>query len=291
MNTLGYIILALFVVAAIAIYAAAKRKPSTDKIKKQQKAYEELLKKYKVPEGHYKIVIGQSRVYSVYNCPAVIWKEEDKVKILVMRLNPVVSELEEEEFLFLASQPYIDFKRFDGTYFPDWAMQSEYVRELFLPYVNLSKTVGGIDYKQQMYWIGTICVYANSLMQVLTMLGRPLSDYENRVEHKNLMLEDGALPENMAEELRQQLRVKKEEEAFYSPGEAEDAARLQSMEKAIQGIRAAERKAGEEAAADQINRLYAKLLADKRYEDLERATRDEEFRKELFGEMESQGLW
>lgn len=290
MNILGYIILALFLAAAVVIYIVGKSKPSEDRLQKQQDTYEELLKKYQVPETHYKIVIGQSRVYSVYNCPAVIWKEENKVKILVMRLNPVVSEQEEDEFLFLASQPYIDFKRFDGTYFPDWAIQSDYVKEQFLPYVNLSKTVGGIDYKQQMYWIGTICVYAKSLAQILTMLGRPLSDYENRVDHKYLMLEDGALPEKMAKELEQQLKKQKERKPFMTTGPEQDSSQLQSMEKAIQGIRTAERRAGEEAAEDRINRLYAKLLAQKRYEDLERATRDEEFRKELFGEMESQGL-
>ncbi len=287
MDTLGYIVLALFVVTAAAAYFRGKRKPSEDRLQKQKRVYEELLKKYNVPENHYKIVIGQSRVYSVYNCPALIWKEKDIVKLLVLRQKEALSEEEEADFLYLASQPYVDFKRFDGSCFPDWAMQSDYVKELFLPYVNLSKTVGGLDYKQQMYWIGTICVYAKSLAQILTMLGRPLSDYENRVEHKPWMLIDGALPRKMQEELKREMGVKKEEAPFLDRKEGQDGDSLQAMEKAIQVIRSTERKAGEEAAADRINRLYARLLSDRRYEDLEKATQDEEYRAKLFEELEA----
>ena len=55
------------------------------------------------------------------------------------------------------------------------------------------------------------------------------------------------------------------------------------MEKAIQVIRESERK----SAQDEINSLYAKLLADKRFEDLEKATKDEEFRQTLFDEYAS----
>ncbi len=286
MDILGYIVLALFAATAVTVYFRGKRKPSEDKLQKQKRAYEELLKKYNVPENHYKIVIGQSRVYSVYNCPALIWKEKDMVKLLVLRQKEALSEEEEADFLYLASQPYVDFKRFDGSYFPDWAIQSDYVKELFLPYVNLSKTVGGLDYQQQMYWIGTICVYAKSLAQILTMLGRPLSDYENRVEHKPWMLIDKALPQKMQEELKRELGVKKED-SLLNREEGRDGDSLQAMEKAIQVIRSTERKAGEEAAADRINRLYARLLADKRYEDLEKATQDEEYRAKLFEELEA----
>ena len=59
-----------------------------------------------------------------------------------------------------------------------------------------------------------------------------------------------------------------------------DKSTLKAMEKAIQVIRDSERKSAEEA----INALYAKLLADKRFEDLEKATKDEAFRKQLFEE-------
>ena len=55
---------------------------------------------------------------------------------------------------------------------------------------------------------------------------------------------------------------------------------MDGMEKAIQVIRESERK----SAQDEINSLYAKLLADKRFDDLERATKDEEFRNQLLEE-------
>ena len=55
------------------------------------------------------------------------------------------------------------------------------------------------------------------------------------------------------------------------------------MEKAIQVIRDSERK----SAQDEINSLYAKLLADKRFDDLEKATKDEEFRQKLYDEYAS----
>ena len=38
---------------------------------------------------------------------------------------------------------------------------------------------------------------------------------------------------------------------------------------------------GRERAEEQINRLNASLIHDKRYEDLERSTRDKEFQKQL----------
>ena len=53
------------------------------------------------------------------------------------------------------------------------------------------------------------------------------------------------------------------------------------MEKANQLIRDTERKAGEEA----INALYAKLLSEKRFEDLEKATQDPEYRKKMLDEF------
>ncbi|MGN0306661.1 MAG: hypothetical protein ACI4DN_00445 [Lachnospiraceae bacterium] len=285
MEILGYIILAGFVTAAAAVFFIKKKKPSEDRLKKQQLAYEELLKKYNVPEKHYKIVIGQSRVYSVYNCPAVIWKEGDKVKTLVLRLKPVLAQEDVEDFLFLSSQPQVDFRRFDGSDFPDWAIQSDYVKELFLPCANVSKTVGGIDYKKQMYWLGTLCVYANSLSGLLTMLERPLSDYDNRVENKALMLKDGSLPDSMKEELKKELEPSLRGEVRES---ASNLQSLQGMERAIQTIRDAEHRAGEKEAEDRINRLYAKLLSEKRYEDLEKATLDENYRKALFQEFKEE---
>jgi hypothetical protein len=266
---LGYIILAVFVVAGVVVFLKKDEKPNEAKLAKQTEAFRELLKKFDVPEDYYKIVIGQSKVYNVYNCPALIWKDKDKVKTLIMRANPVLTEQDEEDFLFIASQPYLDFKRFDGTYYPDWAAQSKAVQEMFLPYVNLSSTVGGIDYKRQMYWAGTICVYPSSMAEIFTMLGRPITDFKITVDNKKLMRTDGSIPEAMLP----QLKKEKEEERPESESTAE-------MEKAIQTIRASERKAGEE----QINRLYAALLAQKRYEDVERATTDEAYRQQLLRE-------
>ena len=74
--------------------------------------------------------------------------------------------------------------------------------------------------------------------------------------------------------------AKKEASEFLKEEEKQDKEAVDGMEKAIQVIRDSERKSAEEA----INALYAKLLADKRFEDLERATKDEEFRKQLFEE-------
>ena len=277
MQILGTLIIVLFIGSGILVYFGPRRKPSEDKLEKQRRAYEELLKKHNVPEKHYKIVIGQSRVYSVHNCPAVIWKEDRMIKTLIMRLNPLVAQQEEEDFYFLASQPYVDFKRFDGTDYPDWAIQSDVVKEMFLPYVDLSTSVGGIDYTRQMYWIGTICVYPKSLAEIFTMLGKPLSAYENRVDNKRLMLSDGSLPDFMKEKIKEEVLLTQEKQ--------QDRGKIESMEKAIRVIRDAERKAGEEAAADRINQLYARLLSEKRYEDLERATREAEYRSSLMEEL------
>ena len=277
-----YIITVLVVVACIIFVAIKKQKPTEDKLEKQKREYEETLVINKVPEEHYKIVVGQSKVYNIYNCPAIVWKEENKVKTLYLRANakPILAEQEEEDYLFLASQPYVDFLRFDGTEYPDWAVQPEYIKEMFRPYVNSSISKGGIDYNKNMYWIGTTCVYAASMAEMFKMLGRPLMDYTNMVDNKKEMAKDGSIPEDMLEEYRKEKAAKKEASEFLKEEEKKDKEAVDGMEKAIQVIRDSERKSAEEA----INALYAKLLADKRFEDLERATKDEEFRKQLFEE-------
>ena len=277
-----YIITVLVVVACIIFVAIKKQKPTEDKLEKQKREYEETLAINKVPEEHYKIVVGQSKVYNIYNCPAIVWKEENKVKTLYLRANakPILAEQEEEDYLFLASQPYVDFLRFDGTEYPDWAVQPEYIKEMFRPYVNSSISKGGIDYNKNMYWIGTTCVYAASMAEMFKMLGRPLMDYTNMVDNKKEMAKDGSIPEDMLEEYRKEKAAKKEASEFLKEEDKKDKEAVDGMEKAIQVIRDSERKSAEEA----INALYAKLLADKRFEDLERATKDEEFRKQLFEE-------
>ena len=277
-----YIITVIVIVACIIFVVVKKQQPTEDKLEKQKREYEEILKVNNVPEEHYKIVVGQSKVYNIYNCPAIVWKEENMVKTLYLRANakPILAEQEEEDYLFLASQPYVDFLRFDGTEYPDWAVQPEYIKEMFMPYVNSSVSKGGIDYKKNMYWIGTTCVYAASMAEMFKMLGRPLKDYTNMVDNKKEMAKDGSIPEDMLEEYRKEKAAKKEASEFIKEEEKKDKNAVDGMEKAIQVIRDSERKSAEEA----INALYAKLLADKRFEDLEKATKDEEFRKQLFEE-------
>ena len=277
-----YIFTALVVLVCIIFVVIKNKKPTEDKLVKQQREYEEILEVNKVPENHYKIVVGQSKVYNIYNCPAIVWKEENMVKTLYLRANakPILAEQEEEDYLFLASQPYVDFLRFDGTEYPDWAVQPEYIKQMFMPYVNSSISKGGIDYNKNMYWIGTTCVYAASMAEMFKMLGRPLMDYTNMVDNKKEMAKDGSIPEEMLEEYRKEKAAKKEASEFLKEEEKQDKEAVDGMEKAIQVIRDSERKSAEEA----INALYAKLLADKRFEDLERATKDEEFRKQLFEE-------
>ena len=283
MNSLLW--LGIIVVGCLVLYFVQKRKPTEDKLEKQKREYDEILEINQVPENHYKIVVGQSKVYNIYNCPAIVWKEEGKVKTLYLRANakPILAEQEEEDYMFLASQPYVDFLRFDGTEYPDWAVQPEYIKELFMPYVNSSISKGGIDYNKNMYWIGTTCVYAASMAEMFKMLGHPLSAYTNMVDNKKEMGRDGSVPEDMLEEYRKEQEAKKEASEFLKEEDKKDKDSVEGMEKAIQVIRESERK----SAQDEINSLYAKLLADKRFEDLEKATKDEEFRQTLFDEYAS----
>ena len=280
---MNYIIIVLVILACILLVFHDKKKPSKESLEIQQKNYEEILSKNNVPENHYKIVVGQSKVYNMYNCPAIIWKENNMVKTLYLRANqtPLLTEQEEEDYLFLASQPYVDFLRFDGSEYPDWAVQPQYIKQLFMPYVNNSISKGGIDYDKNMYWVGTTCVYAASMAEVFKMLGRPLSDFENMVQNKKVMATDGSIPEDMLEEYRKYKIAQKESSELLKS--KEDSGSVAGMEKAIQSIRDSERKSAE----DSINTLYAKLLADKRFDDLERATHDADFRKQLFEEYEN----
>ena len=274
--------LGIIIAGCIVLVMIKNRKPTEDKLEKQKREYEEILRINNVPENHYKIVVGQSKVYNIYNCPALVWKEENMIKTLYLRANakPILAAQEEADYLFLASQPYVDFLRFDGTEYPDWAVQPEYIKEMFIPYVNSSVSKGGIDYNKNMYWIGTTCVYAASMAEMFKMLGHPLMDYTNMVDNKKEMAKDGSVPEDMLEEYRKEKAAKKEASEFLKEEEKEDKSAVDGMEKAIQVIRDSERK----SAQEDLNALYAKLLADKRFEDLEKATKDEEFRKQLFEE-------
>lgn len=190
-----------------------------EKLQKQKLAYEGILEKYGVPENHIRVVIGQSKVHNIYNCPAVLWIEGEMMKTLIFGLNPKLVESELEDYMFLASQPYVDFIRFDGTGYPDWARQSDYIKELFLPCVELAKTKGGLDYTRQMYWIGTMCVYAPSLANCLTLIGRPLSAYDLRIENKKRIREDGAIPADILAEYELEKQGKKKGEVVQQLAE------------------------------------------------------------------------
>ena len=94
-----YVITALVLLACVVLVVVKKKKPTEDKLEKQKREYEETLAINQVPENHYKIVVGQSKVYNIYNCPAIVWKEENMIKTLYLRANakPILAQQEEEE--------------------------------------------------------------------------------------------------------------------------------------------------------------------------------------------------
>ena len=118
------------------------------------------------------------------------------------------------------------------------------------------------------------------MAQIFKMLGIPLKDFENMVQNKKVMAKDGSIPQEMLEEYQKYKASIKEASDFLIDEEKKDTSAVADMEKAIQFIRESERKSTEDA----INALYAKLLAEKRFEDLEKATQDADFRNQLFQE-------
>lgn len=241
--------------------------------------FETILKKFHVPEDYHKIVISQSRNYSVVNCPAVLWIAEDKVKVLVLKSQPFVAEEEIEDFAYIGSSPFVNFRQFDGTEFPDWAGQSDEIKELFLPCVELTNAPGGIDRTRQQYWAGTICVYAPSMAEIFRMFGKPLSEYQLTIDNPKRMREDGAIPAN----LLSQYHEAKEAAAK----EAERAASNEEMSAVWEAIKRLENQNKEEISSEEINKLNAYLISEKRFEDLERSTTDKEFQKELLKQFQS----
>lgn len=242
--------------------------------------FETILAKFDVPKDHYKVVIAQSRIYAANNCPAVLWKDESKIKVLLLRAQPVLTEEDIEDFQYITSSPYVNFRQFDGTYFPDWAAQSKEIKELFLPYIEMGVACGGIDYDRQTYWAGTMCVYSKSLAEILRMLDKPLSYYEIRVDNVKRMKEDGSIPPEMLAEREAEKRAAAKEAAA-----AEQAASSKDMDAVWEAIKRLESKSREEISTEEINKLNAYLLAEKRYEDLERSTKDKDFQKELLKEL------
>ena len=242
--------------------------------------FQAILQKFHVPEESYKIVIAQARTYNVVNCPAVIWKENDKIKVLVLKSQPFVAEEEWEDFLYITSSPFVNFKQFDGTEFPDWARQTSEIKELFLPFVEMTAAPGGIDRTRQQYWAGTICVYAPSLAQILKMMGKPLSDYEIIVDNPRRMREDGSIPADLMAEYDAFKKASAEEVTATQTGTSS-----KDMEAVWEAIRRLEGQNKNEISAEKINQLNAYLISEKRFEDLERSTKDPEFQKELLKEL------
>ena len=197
------ILIVLFALVLLAMWLKGKQldkqyPDTTEKVAiSKDDNFQTILRKFGVPEEHYKIVISQARTYNVVNCPAVIWKAEDKVKVLVLKSQPFVAEEEWEDFLYITSSPFVNFKQFDGTEFPDWARQTEEIKRIFYPYVEMTAAPGGIDRTRQQYWAGTICVYAPSLAEIFQMMDKPLSEYQIAVDNPKRMREDGSIPENL----------------------------------------------------------------------------------------------
>lgn len=286
----GFIILAVLIVLfAIILFAMWLRGKKIDEMYpdtvqriavSKEDTFDSILKKFEVPENYYKIVISQSRNYSVVNCPAVIWKTEDKVKVLVLKAQPYLAEEEIEDFTYIVSSPFVNFRQFDGTEFPDWAGQSEEVKRLFLPYVEMTAAPGGIDRTRQQYWAGTICVYAPSLAEIFKMFGKPLSEYQITVENPKRMREDGSIPANLLEEYHAHKKALADAAAAAEAGTSSN-----DMDAVWEAIRRLENKNSEDVSAEDINNLNAYLISERRFEDLERSTKDKEFQKELLKEL------
>lgn len=242
--------------------------------------FQAILKKFDVPEEYTKIVISQARTYNVVNCPAVIWKVEDKLKVLVLKSQPFLAEEELEDFRYITSSPFVNFRQFDGSEFPDWAGQTEEIKKLFLPYVEMTSAPGGIDRTRQQYWAGTICMYAPSLAEFFKMMGKPLSEYEFSIENVKRMREDGSIPENLLSQ-----RDAEKKAAAEAAMAAEAGASSKEMDAVWEAIKRLENQNKEEISAEDVNKLNAYLISEKRFEDLERSTQDKEFQKKLLKEL------
>ena len=223
------ILVALFCLVLLAMWLKAKQidkqYPDTKETVAVSKDddFQTILKKFNVPEDYYKIVIAQARTYNVINCPAIIWKAADKIKVLVLKTQPFVAEEEWEDFLYITSSPFVNFRQFDGTEFPDWAKQSQEIKNLFQPYVEMTLDAGGIDRTRQQYWAGTICVYAPSLAEILKMMDKPLSNYQITVDNPKRMREDGSIPEELLKQYYEEKRLAAEEaEAAERAGASKD---------------------------------------------------------------------
>lgn len=280
------VIIVLFCIVLFAMWLKGKKIDEMYPDTKQTVAidknddFQAILKKFNVPDNYYKIVISQARTYNVVNCPAVIWKAEDKLKVLVLKTQPFLAEEELEDFKYIVSSPFVNFRQFDGSEFPDWAGQTQEIKNLFLPYVEMTAAPGGIDRTRQQYWAGTICVYAPSLAEIFKLMGKPLSDYAITVDNPKRMREDGSIPADMLAQRDAEKRAAAEEAAA-----AEKGTSGKDMDAVWEAIRRLENQNKADISAEEINKLNAYLISQKRFDDLERSTKDKEFQKELLKEL------
>lgn len=234
------VLIVLFALVLFAMWLKGKQidKQYPDTVEKiaisKNDDFQAILKKFDVPANHYKIVISQARTYNVVNCPAVIWKHEDKVKVLVLKAQAFVAEEEWEDFMFISSSPFVNFKQFDGTEFPDWARQSEEIKRIFHPYVEMTVAAGGIDRTRQQYWAGTICVYAPSLAEIFKMMDKPLSDYQIIVDNPKRMQEDGSIPAELLDQYRAERKAAAE--ALENAESAENSKDMDALWEAIRRL-------------------------------------------------------
>ena len=287
---LGCLLLLLVLVILIMYFKTKKMEAQyADKsdapVISKEDSYDTILKLFGVPEEQYKIVIAQSRNYHVLNCPAVIWRDGDKVKVLVLKAQPFVAEEEWEDFMYISSSPYVNFYQFDGTEFPDWARQSQEIKDLFLPYAEVTVAPGGIDRTRQQYWAGTICVHAPSMAEIFKMFGLPLSSYQITVENVRRMREDGSIPSDLLAQRDAEKKAAKEQAEAAAAAAAGTASK--EMDAVWEAIKRLENQNKSDVSAEEINKLNAYLISEKRYDDLERSTTDKEFQKQLLEEFKN----
>ena len=112
------------------------------------------------------------------------------------------------------------------------------------------------------------------------MMGKPLSEYEFSIENVKRMREDGSIPENLLSQ-----RDAEKKAAAEAAMAAEAGASSKEMDAVWEAIKRLENQNKEEISAEDVNKLNAYLISEKRFEDLERSTQDKEFQKELLKEL------
>ena len=108
------------------------------------------------------------------------------------------------------------------------------------------------------------------------------SRLHRKVENPKRMREDGSIPADMLAERDAEKKAMAEAAAAAEAGTSS-----KDMEAVWEAIRRLEGKNSDDVSAEDINKLNAYLISEKRFEDLERSTKDKEFQKELLKELSS----